>query len=109
MKAIGVERDSEGYIIDPALWDETLAELFAREEGLNLNDRYWAVVQFIREYWHNHHVAPDVRHVIKHLCDTNAMDKKQAKKHLFALFPYGYVKQACKISGMKRPRVWSTG
>lgn len=28
---------------------------------------------------------------------------------LFNLFPYGYVKQACKISGMKRPRGWSTG
>jgi len=24
-------------------------------------------------------------------------------------FAYGYVKQACKIAGMKRPRAWSTG
>ncbi|MGC2048350.1 MAG: sulfite reductase subunit gamma, partial [Gallionella sp.] len=23
--------------------------------------------------------------------------------------PYGYVKQACRIAGMKRPRGWSTG
>ena len=29
--------------------------------------------------------------------------------HLFDLFPYGYVKQACKIAGMQRPRAWSTG
>jgi len=28
---------------------------------------------------------------------------------LFVLFPYGYVKQACKIAGMRRPRAWSTG
>jgi len=37
------------------------------------------------------------------------MDKKAAKGRLFQLFPYGYVKQACKIAGMMRPRAWSTG
>ena len=30
-------------------------------------------------------------------------------RRLFELFPYGYVAQACKIAGMKRPRAWSTG
>ena len=34
---------------------------------------------------------------------------KDAHKKLFELFPYGYVKQACKIAGMRRPRAWSTG
>jgi len=28
---------------------------------------------------------------------------------MFELFPYGYVKQACKIAGMRKPRAWSTG
>jgi len=36
-------------------------------------------------------------------------DKKEANKLIFELFPYGYVKQACKIAGMKRPRTSSTG
>jgi len=31
------------------------------------------------------------------------------RNRMFRLFPYGYVKQACKIAGMKRPRAWSTG
>lgn len=31
------------------------------------------------------------------------------RSRLFELFPYGYVAQACKIAGMKRPRAWSTG
>jgi sulfur relay (sulfurtransferase) DsrC/TusE family protein len=33
----------------------------------------------------------------------------RARGRLFELFPYGYVKQACKVAGMKRPRAWSTG
>ncbi len=44
-----------------------------------------------------------------YLATTFQCDKKEAKKRIFELFPYGYVKQACKIAGMKRPRAWSTG
>jgi tRNA 2-thiouridine synthesizing protein E len=103
------ERDSEGYIIDPEDWNEELARLLAAEEDLELSDDYWAILCFMRKYWQEHKVAPDVRHVIKYLVDQHGEDKKTAKQHLFRLFPYGYVKQACKIAGMQRPRVWSTG
>jgi hypothetical protein len=34
--------------------------------------------------------------------------KREEKKLVFELFPYGYVKQAYKIAGMKRLRVCST-
>ena len=51
-------------------------------------------------------VATDVRHVMKHLADHCA---NESCNKIFELFPYGYVKQACKIAGMKRPRCWSTG
>jgi TusE/DsrC/DsvC family sulfur relay protein len=102
-------RDIEGYIVDPEDWNEELAQQLAVEEGLALDDNYWRVINFMRQYWIEHHVAPDVRHVIKFLAEQHDVDKKQAKQHLFKLFPYGYVKQACKIAGMQRPRVWSTG
>lgn len=102
-------RDSEGYIVDPDDWNENLARLLAAEEGLTLDEKYWSVLSFMRQYWAEHHVAPDVRHVIKFLSEEQELEKKQAKQHLFKLFPYGYVKQACKIAGMQRPRVWSTG
>jgi len=102
-------RDTEGYIVNPEDWDESIARHFADEEGLTLDENYWPVVNFMRQYWAEHHVAPDVRYVIKFLSDEQGFDKKQAKKWLFQLFPYGYVKQACKIAGMQRPRVWSTG
>jgi TusE/DsrC/DsvC family sulfur relay protein len=102
-------RDTEGYIVDPEDWNEHLAQQLAAEEGLILDDNYWPVLHFMRNYWTEHHVAPDVRHVIKYLADEQNFDKKRAKQHLFQLCPYGYVKQACKIAGMQRPRVWSTG
>ena len=102
-------RDVEGYLVNPEDWNESLAQELAEEEGLELTQEHWPILHFVRDYWLEHKVAPDVRHVTKHLVEELGMDKKVAKHHLFSLFPYGYVKQTCKVAGMIKPRVWSTG
>ena len=104
-----MQRDREGYIYNPEEWSRELARVLAAEEQIELSDDYWEILCFMRAYWQEHLVAPDVRHVVDFLMQERGMDKKTAKKHLFDLFPYGYVKQACKIAGMQRPRAWSTG
>ncbi len=101
--------DVEGYLVDPEDWNENVAANLAANEELELTDEYWQIFRFMREYWMDKKVAPDVRHVLGFLIEECSYDKKIAKTRLFKLFPYGYVKQACKIAGMRRPRGWSTG
>lgn len=100
------ERDAEGYLIEPADWNDTVAEALAAEENIALTDDHWDALRFMRDFYEEHQVAADARYVIKHL---SARYGRDAQKKLFELFPYGYVKQACKLAGMKRPRAWSTG
>ena len=100
--------DEEGYLVDPADWTESVAEALARKEGIALSDAHWVVLRFMRQYYEAHHIAPDARHVMKHLAEYRGPQHAQ-RNDLFCLFPYGYVKQACKIAGMRRPRAWSTG
>ena len=102
-------RDDEGYLFDPEDWTPALARELAAGEGLELGDEHWLVLDFIREYHDAHQVTPDIRHAAKRLGEATGRDKKQGKARIFELFPYGYVKQACKIAGMRRPRAWSTG
>ena len=108
-KMATVTRDVEGYLTDPETWDEEIARELAAEEKLDLVDDHWPILQFMREYWLEHQGAPDVRHVVAFVSSSLGMDKKAAKEQLFRLFPYGYVKQGCKVSGMIKPRAWSTG
>ena len=100
--------DFEGYLVDPAQWNEQVAGELARQERIVLTVEHWAVIRFMREYYEQHHIAPDARHVMKHLAAYKGA-RKAARNDLFVLFPYGYVKQACKIAGMRKPRAWSTG
>lgn len=58
--------------------------------------------------WDEHLIAADARFLIKYIAEGLGY-RGNARGRLFRLFPYGYVKQACKIAGMKRPRAWSTG
>jgi tRNA 2-thiouridine synthesizing protein E len=100
-----LQTDEDGYLVDPAAWTESAALELARREGIALSDSHWAVVRFMRDYYEQRHIAPDARFVLKFLAQTRGADRNE----LFRLFPYGYVKQACKIAGMRKPRAWSTG
>ena len=100
--------DDEGYLVEPNHWDEHVARQLAWQESLDLSEEHWQVFRFMRGYYAEHQVVPDARFAIKFLADELGHGRK-AQNHLFKLFPYGYVKQACKIAGMKRPRAWSTG
>jgi tRNA 2-thiouridine synthesizing protein E len=97
--------DEEGYLVDPDVWTEDLARMLARREGIELTGEHWDVIRFMRAFYEERRIAPDARYVLKHLAESRGADRNE----LFRLFPYGYPKQACKIAGMRKPRVWSTG
>jgi tRNA 2-thiouridine synthesizing protein E len=99
------QTDPEGYLVDPAEWSDEVAEELARREQLTLTDEHWQALRFMRAWLDEHQVAPDARHVMRHLSETLGAGRNR----LFELFPYGYVQQACKVAGMRRPRAWSTG
>lgn len=100
--------DDEGYLIDPSDWNEAVAAELARLEGIALGELHWRVLRFKRAFYDGHQVAADARFVIRYLAEAEGFGAA-ARTRLFELFPYGYVKQACKIAGMRRPRAWSTG
>jgi len=97
-----IDTDEEGYITNLADWDEDVADYLAKEEGIDMSENHWEVVNFLREYYDEYQIAPAVRVL------TKAIGKKLGKekgnsKYLYELFPYGPAKQACKIAGLPKP------
>jgi tRNA 2-thiouridine synthesizing protein E len=103
--AIAPVLDEEGYLVDPDAWTEEVARVLAAREGVELTGEHWDVIRFMRGFYEERRIAPDARYVLRHLAESRGADRNE----LFRLFPYGYPKQACKIAGMRKPRVWSTG
>ncbi len=92
-----VEVDAEGFLLDPHQWDEQMAKEIARDAGiLELTDRHWQVVHFMRQTYLDTGSAPSIR--------TLGKASGVSIKELYELFPYGPAKLAAKIGGIPKPR-----
>ena len=96
------EADEEGYLVDLGDWNKDLAVLIAKDEGVEMTDQHWEVVDFLREYYNEYQIAPAVRVLTKAIGKKLGPDKGNSK-YLYELFPYGPAKQACKIAGLPKP------
>lgn len=90
------EVDEDGFIQDPALWNEAIAAALAQQEGIQeLTEEHWKVIRFLREYFLKFGVAPMIRKLTK--------ETGMPLKHIYQLFPTGPAKGACKLAGLPKP------
>jgi dissimilatory sulfite reductase related protein len=92
-----VDVDAEGFLTDPAQWNEPIAEAIAAASGVpELNDRHWLVVRFMRDRYLATGTAPTIRSLGK--------ESGVPVKELYELFPKGPAKLAAKIGGIPKPK-----
>lgn len=97
-----LETDEEGYIANLSDWSPEVAKKMAADEGLELTENHWEVINFLREYYQEYQIAPAVRVLTKAIGKKLGPDKGNSK-YLYELFPYGPAKQACKYAGLPKP------
>lgn len=91
-----IEFDKDGFMKDPALWSDAVARAIASEEGIaEMGDKHWAVVNFIREYWKQHDLAPPVRLICTEL--------GVSVREIYRLFTSGPARGACRVAGLPKP------
>ncbi len=98
-----IETTDNGYIIDLEAWNEDVANALAAVEGLELSERHWDVINYLRdEYYDNHQNQPNTRTIIKAM--SAAWGEKIKQKDLYDLFPLDPSKQGGKIAGLPESR-----
>ena len=99
-----IATDSEGYLVDRALWSADFARALAAEEGLVLTPAHWEVIGYLRDYYEQHGVQAQVRVMIKHF--SAAWDPVRGSNHaLHDLFPVGGPqKQGNRLAGLLRTK-----
>ena len=92
-----VDVDAEGFLTDPAQWNEQIAEAIAAQNGIpELTERHWLVVRFMRDRYLQTGTAPSIRSLGK--------ESGVPIKELYQLFPKGPAKLAAKIGGIPKPK-----
>jgi len=97
-----LETDEEGYLANINDWEPGVADVMSKEDGLDLTDEHWDIINFLREYYEEYQIAPAVRVLTKAVGKKLGKDKGNSK-YLDWLFPYGPAKQACRYAGLPKP------
>lgn len=91
-----VERNEEGFLVNPANWNKEIAVEVAQTEGIpELTDAHWKIIEFSRANAETSGAAPTLRQISK--------GAGVPTKELFKLFPKGPAKKVAKISGLGKP------
>lgn len=104
VKGRPVAVDSEGYLRRLDDWSEAFAEALAEREGLKLTPAHWELIRFLRAYYAEHGVQPQVRVMIRHF--SAAWSPERGNNHaLHAMFPRGGPqKQGNRLAGLLRTK-----
>ena len=85
-----------GFLSEPGIWNEEVARLIARYDGIEeMNDKHWAIVSIIRKNYEEKGMAP----MIRTICKETGLRLRE----IYELFPLGPARGACRVAGLPKP------
>ena len=89
-----VEVNDEGYMVDPSQWNKEIAAEMAKEQGIDLTDKHYEVLEFLRNANEKEETL-----TIRRVGKSGIVDIKG----LYQLFPGGPLKYSSKFAGIPKP------
>ena len=89
-----VEVNEEGYMTDSSQWNREIAMAIAKEEGIELGDKHFEVLEYLRSANEKGETL-----TIRRVGKSGITDIKG----LYKLFPGGPLKYSSKIAGISKP------
>jgi TusE/DsrC/DsvC family sulfur relay protein len=89
-----IQVNEEGYFLNPSEWSREIALEVAKDEGLELNDKHFALIEYIRD-----RVQKGEALTIRSMGKSGIVDIKG----FYELFPGAPLKKATKIAGVGKP------
>ena len=90
-----IDFNEEGFMTDPGQWNEDIARALAKEIDIELNERHFMVINFMRKEFEANGKVPSLRKVKN--------DSGVGTKELYQLFPKGPAKKAACVAGLGKP------
>lgn len=91
---VNVEVNDEGYMTDASQWSKEIAMEIAKQEGVELTDKHFEVLEFIRNK-----SAEGATLTIRGINKSGVVDAKS----FYQMFPGAPLKKSTKIAGVSKP------
>jgi len=98
-----IETTDNGYLVNPEDWSEAVATHIAQLEGIELTDKHWDILKYLRDqFFNNAGNQPNERTILKDI--GKQWGTKLSSKDMYDLFPLMPSKQGGKIAGLPESR-----
>lgn len=97
------ERNNEGFLTDAHQWQPQVAGQIARESNIELSEKHWEIIEFLRIFYSRYEVSPPSNRLFVKAVRDELGDAKGNSIYLMQLFPGTPAKTACRIAGLPRP------
>ena len=91
---VEINVNEEGYMTDISQWSKEIGAEIANEEGIELTDKHYELIEFIRNK-----VTAGEGLTIRGIGKSGVVNAKE----FYGLFPGAPLKKATKISGVPKP------
>ena len=94
-----VATTENGYLEDANDWNEDVAKAIAAGEGIEMTQKHWDIVNYLRdEHFNNGGNEPNERTILKDM--GKLWGEKVSSKDMYMMFPLMPSKQGRKIAGL---------
>lgn len=97
------ERNNEGFLEDANSWTQEVAEVIAGEDSIELSEKHWEIINFLRNFYEKHEISPPSNRLFVKAVREEMGEEKGNSIYLMQLFPGTPAKTACRIAGLPRP------
>lgn len=94
LAGVSVDVNDEGYMTDSSQWNKDVATAIAAEEGVELTDKHFEVLEFMRGK-----VADGATLTIRGINKSGVVNAKE----FYQMFPGAPLKKSTKIAGVPKP------
>ena len=99
-----ISTTDSGFLENIEDWSEAVAEVIAKEEQVELGERHWDLIKYLRdEFINNGGNQPNTRNLVKAMAKSWG-DRSVNAKTLYDLFPGDPSKQGGRIAGLPESR-----
>lgn len=91
---VAVPCSDDGYLNDISDWNKEVGTQIALEEGIEMTDRHWKVINYIQAQYKS-----ETPLTIRKIGKSGVVDIKE----FYELFPEGPLKKASRIAGIPKP------
>lgn len=95
--------DEEGFLDNPADWDEDFARQVAMAERLTLEDAHWELIHAARAFFLEYGFSPSMRPLVQFV-GIHLGPERGRSVYLMKLFPPSPARVLSRLAGLHKPK-----